>query len=231
MMYVGLDSDEDAKSLERKFFDMYPEYRLHWETVTFNTYYDKTLSQAHETVYVGGKQAVWASVLLNKTMLQERHLDIAGSLGSLWVPRCFQTGDFSTPCLTSLLSHLTLPKDDDAIDDTAVAKKFREADLHITTDQGINANGNLSWEESAEFIHDVVGPELYQYGAGSYYSESEYTLEDWKTRLWDLETYQRLLQIKQTWDPEHFFGCRHCIGDEEEPLPVSEQTLPSWRFQ
>ena len=45
-----------------------------------------------------------------------------------------------------------------------------------------------------------------------------------------METYSRLLQVKQMWDPEHIFQCRHCIGDEELPIRVNEQTMPSWRY-
>ena len=63
------------------------------------------------------------------------------------------------------------------------------------------------------------------------YSESEYSMTkgQWQNRLWDEETYSRLLEVKQTWDPEHVFQCRHCIGDEEQPIRVNEKTLPSWR--
>ncbi len=56
-----------------------------------------------------------------------------------------------------------------------------------------------------------------QAGEGSYFSESEYTMDDWQTRLWGKENYDRLASIKQVWDPTHIFGCRHCIGDGLEP--------------
>jgi hypothetical protein len=116
---------------------------------------------------------------------------------------------------------------------TSVAKKFREADLHVTTGSGGSIDGSLNFEEKTKFIHDVLGPELYQYGEGSYYSESEYSMAkgQWQNRLWDEETYQKLLEIKQTWDPEHIFGCRHCVGDEEDPILVNAKTMPSWRKQ
>ena len=47
----------------------------------------------------------------------------------------------------------------------------------------------------------------------------------WQKRLWDEETYSRLLEVKQTWDPEHVFHCRHCIGDEEQSIRKNEKTL------
>ena len=113
-----------------------------------------------------------------------------------------------------------------------MAKKFREANLHTTTGLTININGDLTPEQATQFVHEVLSPELYKYGKGSYYSESEYTMTkgQWQTRLWDAETYTRLLEIKQTWDPEHIFACRHCIGDEEAPTSVTQKTLPSWRY-
>ena len=52
----------------------------------------------------------------------------------------------------------------------------------------------------------------------------------WQNRLWDAETYANLLSIKNTWDPEHVFHCRHCVGDGEEAKEVTRETLPSWRL-
>ena len=103
-------------------------------------------------------------------------------------------------------------------------------------------------DEKVDFAHSVVGPAMYQFSSGSYYSESEYSLQgdEWGERFWGRETYNQLLkvrenlkqkvcpvrngieqegyiygqiselktaQVKKTWDPEHIFSCRHCIGD------------------
>ena len=53
--------------------------------------------------------------------------------------------------------------------DTSVAKKFREANLHVTTLSSFNFEQNLSPEENLEFVHSILSPELYKYGTGSYY--------------------------------------------------------------
>ena len=50
-------------------------------------------------------------------------------------------------------------------------------------------------------------------------------------RFWGDETYERLLAIKKTWDPEMVFSCRHCVGDGDTPGIVTKTTRPSWRFQ
>ena len=53
--------------------------------------------------------------------------------------------------------------------DTSVAKKFREANLHVTTSASFNFEQNLSPEENMEFVHSILSQELYKYGTGSYY--------------------------------------------------------------
>ena len=53
--------------------------------------------------------------------------------------------------------------------DTSVAKKFREANLHVTTSASFNFEQNLSPEDNMEFVHSILSPELYKYGTGSYY--------------------------------------------------------------
>ena len=100
----------------------------------------------------------------------------------------------------------------------------------MTTGGSFRIDEGLTLEEANNFVHEVLSPAIYKYGSGSYYSESEYSMDQWQQRIWDDETYAKLLDIKQTWDPEHVFGCRHCVGDEEEPVPISLKTLPSWRY-
>ena len=87
-------------------------------------------------------------------------------------------------------------------------------------------------DEEAEWVHNVLSPALYELGEAAYYSESEYSMENgqWQERLWDKQTYDRLLNIKNLWDPEHLFECRHCVGDEEPALDIGPSTLPSWRY-
>ena len=111
-------------------------------------------------------------------------------------------------------------------------KKTRNADLHLTTGSAFNLKFDLTPEEEFTYMHEALSPQLYQFGDASYYSESEYTMEygQWQQRFWDQETYEKLLNIKQTWDPEHVFECRHCVGDGEKVYNVGPETLPSWRY-
>ena len=40
----------------------------------------------------------------------------------------------------------------------------------------------LTYEERVQFTHEVAAPKLYKYSDAAYYSESEYTADDWKIR-------------------------------------------------
>jgi FAD/FMN-containing dehydrogenase len=53
-------------------------------------------------------------------------------------------------------------------------------------------------------------------GTGSYVNEADYFEPDWQRSFWG-ENYDRLLQIKHTYDPDGVFRCHHCVGSEESP--------------
>ena len=76
--------------------------------------------------------------------------------------------------------------------DTPMTKAFRNAQVHISTLGTININNDLTIDQKHEFVHEVLGPALYQFSSGSYYSESEYSMTkgQWQERFWEPETYQ-----------------------------------------
>uniref|UniRef100_A0A6B2L472 FAD-binding PCMH-type domain-containing protein n=1 Tax=Arcella intermedia TaxID=1963864 RepID=A0A6B2L472_9EUKA len=59
-------------------------------------------------------------------------------------------------------------------------------------------------------LQDV--PTFYKLGEYSYFSESAFSMDSWQNRYWG-PNYPRLLQIKQTMDPQNKFWCHHCVGD------------------
>merc|ERR1712139_31149 len=69
-------------------------------------------------------------------------------------------------------------------------------------------------------------PELYKLGNSSYFSESDYSLDNWKNRYWGDEIVARLEKIKTTWDPELVFTCHHCIGSDMTPRCGDETSFP-----
>ena len=50
-------------------------------------------------------------------------------------------------------------------------------------------------------------------GAGSYVSESDYFLQNWKTAFWG-SNYQRLAKVKTAYDPDGLFFVHHGVGSE-----------------
>jgi len=61
----------------------------------------------------------------------------------------------------------------------------------------------------------VMDTTYYALGENSYFSESayEHTGDSWKQRYWG-KNYDKLLKIKQKWDPDNVFWCRHCVGSD-----------------
>ncbi len=49
--------------------------------------------------------------------------------------------------------------------------------------------------------------------AGSYANEADYFQGNWQKTFWG-ENYQRLLEIKNKYDPNGLFYCHHCVGSE-----------------
>jgi hypothetical protein len=50
-------------------------------------------------------------------------------------------------------------------------------------------------------------------GAGAYVNEADYFEPDWQRAFWG-ENYEKLLKIKQKFDPDGMFSCHHCVGSD-----------------
>ena len=55
--------------------------------------------------------------------------------------------------------------------------------MHMVQTAAIQIGKNLTSEERFAFTHDVAAPTLYKYSDAAYYSESEYSADDWKLRF------------------------------------------------
>ena len=228
-LYVGKEEDEgDYWSLEEAMANVYPDKLTYKHTDVFDTFYDKLKVQAPESVYSNSHIDMMPSVLLNATSASDP--EFPKMLVDNWIPRCYRNGVGPSCVYTYLFMHTLTGAEDDDYTDSAVSLTFRKAKMHISALSYLSLGSELNFEERVEFAHDVVGPAFYKYSEGSYYSESEYSLNgNWKERFWGAQNYQRLLSIKRTWDPTFVFICRHCVGDEEEPGQVDGHTMPTWR--
>ena len=50
--------------------------------------------------------------------------------------------------------------------------------------------------------------------SGAYWSETDYWERDFMHSYWGAEKYPKLLAVKDKYDPEGLFVCRHCVGSE-----------------
>ena len=110
MMFVGDKSDPDKKSLGDFFRDAYPDKVVYYGNQTYDTYFEKTLTQFPEPVGVKSPQMDWTSVLLNGTVIAESSEDIANDIINTWVPRCYRSPFFSQDCGYMFQMHMTLPR-------------------------------------------------------------------------------------------------------------------------
>ena len=81
--------------------DIYPDKIISAETLSYDTYFDKTQNQSPETVAAAesGYSATWTSVLLNQTILENPD-DFVTSVVKMWIPRCYSTkGQIISKCL------------------------------------------------------------------------------------------------------------------------------------
>jgi len=106
-------------------------------------------------------------------------------------------------------------------DDTAVNPTFRTGVVSLSC--------GISWTVQEEAQHIAVAEKLtdglLKYGNGTYFNEPSAHLPGWKARYWGGH-YDRLLDIKRSWDPANVFSCYHCVGsDENDGLTLNPSTI------
>ena len=128
-----------------------------------------------------------------------------------WIPRCYREGPGPACVASYLFMHTVSTSDqDDDWTHTAVSLPFRRSkvnlepkilslQVHVSALSYISLGKELSVDEKVDFAHSVVGPAMYKFSSGSYYSESEYSLQgnQWGERFWGRETYNQLLKVRE----------------------------------
>lgn len=103
------------------------------------------------------------------------------------------------------------------IPDNAVNPAWRTTDLHLLTFRFWDAN--TTFDEYASY-GDAFTNELMPIlrnatlGSGSYDSEGDVNEPDFKQSFYGLETYDRLLEIKEKYDPESLFYANKGVGSD-----------------
>ena len=86
----------------------------------------------------------------------------------------------------------------------------------FVADSGITWNDSYYDEEIKSFTNKWEGI-FNEYGIGIYTNEENKDCDNcnWKKQFWSMDHYQRLLNIKQRWDPNQVFWCNHCVGSDQ----------------
>lgn len=83
-----------------------------------------------------------------------------------------------------------------------------------TYEERLQAVINLT--RSSELAEEVIGP-----GGGAYVHESSVFTKDWQKSYWG-NNYDRLLEIKNKYDPDSLLNCWKCVGFKEESIGSEE---------
>jgi len=96
-------------------------------------------------------------------------------------------------------------------DETAVHPGFQHAFISMTTGIGVQGYGQFN-----DYFHDEakkLNDRLRKFGDGMYRNEAFADSPVWKDDFWG-NNYARLEQIKRLWDPDNFFTCIDCVGND-----------------
>jgi len=100
---------------------------------------------------------------------------------------------------------------------TSVTPAWRTSVWHVVSGVGWAMNATAAQKQEAftdttelnSFLRDAFPT------SGAYWLEADYNEPSWETSFWGASNYQRLLTLKQQYDPTGVFTCHHCVGDSE----------------
>lgn len=85
---------------------------------------------------------------------------------------------------------------------------------NTTYEERLEAVVNLT--RTSELAEEVIGP-----GGGAYVHEASVFTRDWQQSYWGIH-YDRLLEIKNKYDPDSLLNCWKCVGFKEESVSSEE---------
>jgi len=196
MMYIYMGPSEEGEDTWLKFTDAVPG--IYYQNGTqYANYWDFAIDYELEPIssfpFAGDGVP---SVLLSRDVVA------SGSVAAQLKARlndCKNLGDSKYCQRQELYNDVTGSTDSIQDPNVSIGPGFRKALFHFVFG---------SWNETTLDTY-------YALGENSYFSESHYHIaeDSWKQRYWG-NNYERLLQVKQKWDPENIFWCRHCVGSD-----------------
>ena len=94
---------------------------------------------------------------------------------------------------------------------TAVNPSFRTGVMCLSCGFGWDVNEHD--EENHVMYAEQLTKRLLQFGKGTYFNVPSAYLPNWKMAYWGGH-YDKLLRIKQEWDPNNVLTCLHCVASD-----------------
>ncbi|KAG2230460.1 hypothetical protein BDF21DRAFT_468414 [Thamnidium elegans] len=212
-------SKEEAEISMKPFLDFvnskpwtYLKKRI--ETGTSDGFYEFFINIMHPNAEMVGYGARIASRLIprshfatNETIEQLIDKFIEGT-------KLTRPGSFFVP--TQILATTSL-REQDKDGETSVQPLFRSSVWHVIYTGGwiqgmpefIKRRTSIKVSQAADPIRDITP------NGGAYFNEADILEPKWRQSFWGDDNYDRLVIIKQKYDPNNFFNCWKCIGWDE----------------
>lgn len=101
---------------------------------------------------------------------------------------------------------------------TSVSKEMRTSIMAITCFSIMEQSNDVPFKKYQVEIMDKLSENVFKkYSKWVYWNEPQHNFpsNDWKERYWgNLDNYNKLLAVKNKYDPDNFFSCYHCVGYE-----------------
>lgn len=103
-------------------------------------------------------------------------------------------------------------------DKTSIALSMRQSLMALSCFSGMEDKNTVEERKYQVSVMDKLSETIFKkYSNWVYWNEPQHNFpaNDWKERYWGgLENYNKLLAVKNKYDPENFFSCYHCVGYE-----------------
>jgi hypothetical protein len=171
----------------------------------FKTFYDYIFSAVSD---LGTSSVSFTSTALNSSNIIPALKDTVTYLSQNIMTGCSGNAVLGGVSSTIDLNQIT----------TSVALAMRQSSMALTCYSVIGYDDSVSTRKHQVNVMDNFGENiLKKHNKWVYWNEPQHNFpassNDWKDRYWGgLDNYNKLLAVKQKYDPNNTFTCYHCIG-------------------
>jgi hypothetical protein len=215
-------SAEEARGSMQPFLDFIN--RKPWTYVkkfadmnTYDGYYDLFMNAMNVNPEVVGY-----GVRISSRLIPREHFDNEETREELidaFIEGTKRTRPTSYFMPTQILSTTSLRvQDEDG--ETSVQPLFRKSVWHVIYTTGwIQGMPESVKRKNSQRVSEAMDPiRNITPNGGAYMNEADVMEPDWRQSFWGEENYDKLLSIKQKYDPTNFFNCWKCVGWDEKMI-------------